>query len=45
MSKSLKEVDKDIQSGLMSIFLGEYLFKAKGGRPGNPKRTYGYIPY
>ena len=29
----------------MSIFLIKYLLKAQGSRPGDPKRTYEYIPY
>ena len=29
----------------MSIFLIEYFLKAQGSRPGDPNRTYEYIPY
>ena len=35
----------EIQRGLMSIFLIKYLLKAQGRTPGDPKRTYAYIPY
>ena len=29
----------------MSIFLLKYRLKAQGNRPGDPKRTYEYIPH
>ena len=29
----------------ISRSLIKYLLKAEGGRPGDPKRTYGYIAY
>jgi len=35
----LKEVDQEIQRGLMGIFLMEYFLKAQGSRPGDPKRS------
>jgi len=41
----LMEVDQEIQTGLMSIFLIKYFLKAYGSRPGNPEMTYEYIPH
>ena len=39
MSQKLKEVDQEIQRGVI------YDSKAWGSRTGDPKRTYGHIPY
>ena len=43
--QKVKEVDKEIQRVLLSIFLTKHHFKASASTPRAPNRTYMYISF
>ena len=45
MNLKLKEVDQELQSGYMNIFLIRFVLQARGSRTGAAKRVYACIPY